>query len=1411
MRPTQSLLRAAILLLTLLPALPARAQPVRLLASDARGVTLRVDAAAFELSAPDPEGRVRLVVPGYRASSEPGRPQLPFAQALLALPPGATARARVTGGEAEEERADVKLAIGPRPVFVEDPGGLGPTPSLEAVAPLADGPWPAAPVAVGEPFTLRGQRVVAVQVWPFRADEASSRLWIRRALVVRVDFAGGAEPALAAPAEDRHWEPVFESALLNYEQGRRWREPAAGPAAGRSLFRGTTLDRAALPAGIAASAAFDENEPEVRVRVDTTGVYGLDFDALAAQGYPGAVPVAEVSLHRHEFVQGATPPYVTLELPIEVDDANGNGVFDSGDRILAFVRSWAERSGASIPQREWGDGEVVYATRLRGGAGQRLPVRPGWRNASVTPLASYPWRQRWERSFGYYGFPNDTTAYDRFLWTPFTKSYYYRPDTIRFETNHLDTSRTVTFRGNWEGISSSTHFIWAQVKNGSLQFTSVADSVYWFAKDPVTVTTVIHGSALSEGNTNTFRDWGKNAASPPDPNTNGYVSAGLNWFEATYWRGFRALRGTLDLNSADAADLFQVHAFGFATDLIRVYDVTDPANPARVQVDPARIGPDGSGGYAVDFQDSTGAGQPRRYLAFDTPKSVPGALISAVTRRRLEDNLAADYLLVVPEQFLPAVDPLVSLRRAQGLSVLVAPLESVNDEFNGGRRSKWAIKRFVRYAYEHWQSRFLMLVGDGSEDGRHLLNDSGTDWIPAPVIRGPVAVAEGLEIIPSDPWYGWCLNDDPNCFLQPLLIPQVFVGRLPANSLQQATDMISKIVANESFAADQVWRRRMVLLADDAYSGVSTFGGGGGGGSNNYCYHNYELRFRTLNEAIRRVVLDEAGLQQSFPEVMDLRSYLTTPALYIVNGPGDTCRTGAQTGTPNAESILRAGFNPALFSRLGGGVLWWNYQGHANQYVLSHEGFYRNQGGSQDRDNLANDGKPFLFSAFSCHVNGFAVAKEADPQNGPSVGENLMTLANRGAVASWASSGFEVVPQNPDYHLNVELAQALFSEPPHDRYLGDAGARVVLGEVIGLTLLNYLPTVSGSSYERAVGLTYNLLGDPATRLSIGPPQILVTANGQPVVSGQAVRLGSTGDTLRIEADLVSNTQLKSLAFTATDGTGTFPVPDTAFTLTPAFPDTGAGRSGGRRFHLVHRTGLRTGSFSYALRTVDRYDVATQFDIVFQFETLLQAEDRPLRAGDPVAPGARLTVLVLSPGALDPQADLELTVDGQAQSFTATPARGDQSGRQWLLAWDHAAYAAGRHTVGLSLLGAAPILMSFSVVAGIRMADAMAFPNPFEDELGTRFSFMLESDAPADLLVRVYTASGRLVYERVERGLLPGYHQLPWDGRDAEGVKLANGIYFYRMVAKSPAGSTTYEGRLVKLRKPRRVAEVTPAP
>src|SRR5262245_40612856 len=149
------------LLLPVAAVCPVRAESVRLLGADDRGVTLELRLADYLVGPASEDGRSRLTASGLTAQSLPGRPVLPTATALVALPPGARPVLGLVDGDAEEARTSVRLWIGERPGFREDPQGLGVVPSAEPAEPIRDGPWPTWPVELGTPFTLRGQRMVA--------------------------------------------------------------------------------------------------------------------------------------------------------------------------------------------------------------------------------------------------------------------------------------------------------------------------------------------------------------------------------------------------------------------------------------------------------------------------------------------------------------------------------------------------------------------------------------------------------------------------------------------------------------------------------------------------------------------------------------------------------------------------------------------------------------------------------------------------------------------------------------------------------------------------------------------------------------------------------------------------------------------------------------------------------------------------------------------------------------------------------------------------------------------------------------------------------------------------------------------------------------------------------------------------
>ena len=69
-----------------------------------------------------------------------------------------------------------------------------------------------------------------------------------------------------------------------------------------------------------------------------------------------------------------------------------------------------------------------------------------------------------------------------------------------------------------------------------------------------------------------------------------------------------------------------------------------------------------------------------------------------------------------------------------------------------------------------------------------------------------------------------------------------------------------------------------------------------------------------------------------------------------------------------------------------------------------------------------------------------------------------------------------------------------------------------------------------------------------------------------------------------------------------------------------------------------------------------------------------------------------------------------------------------------------------------------------------------FPNPFNPNTTIRFSLT----EPNHVEISIYTIDGQLVKTLSKKYYQAGEHNIPWDGLDASGRKVASGLYIYRI-------------------------------
>ena len=100
---------------------------------------------------------------------------------------------------------------------------------------------------------------------------------------------------------------------------------------------------------------------------------------------------------------------------------------------------------------------------------------------------------------------------------------------------------------------------------------------------------------------------------------------------------------------------------------------------------------------------------------------------------------------------------------------------------------------------------------------------------------------------------------------------------------------------------------------------------------------------------------------------------------------------------------------------------------------------------------------------------------------------------------------------------------------------------------------------------------------------------------------------------------------------------------------------------------------------------------------------------------------------------------------------------------------------------------------FQVLKNFQMLKVMNYPNPFKRDT----TITCELTMPADkMTVQIYTISGRMIW-REEVNANAGFVMIPWEGRDSDGKKVSNGVYYCKI--NSTVGEKV-ESEIIKIMK-----------
>ena len=269
-----------------------------------------------------------------------------------------------------------------------------------------------------------------------------------------------------------------------------------------------------------------------------------------------------------------------------------------------------------------------------------------------------------------------------------------------------------------------------------------------------------------------------------------------DWFDVMYKSSYTATSNML-LCAADAHSGITVDGFDSAE--ISVWDVTDPF-AAQLNT-PVHI-TESNSAFSVSFNARTNG----RYYVITDAVVAPASNITAITDRYMLQSPTnqADYLVVTGEELVPALSPLIALRTEQGLVCRIVDIDAVYNGFSRGISTPYALRDFLGYCHDQWalSPAYVLLAGKGTEDYRGY-RGGFPNIVPIKIVRNPFY--PGV----SDNWMG-C--DDGRG------MPNVAIGRLPAISADELSNMVEKIVVYETDSLASAWSNTIIMAADNADS-----------------------------------------------------------------------------------------------------------------------------------------------------------------------------------------------------------------------------------------------------------------------------------------------------------------------------------------------------------------------------------------------------------------------------------------------------------------------------------------------------------------------------------------------------------------------------------------------------------------
>ncbi len=215
------------------------------------------------------------------------------------------------------------------------------------------------------------------------------------------------------------------------------------------------------------------------------------------------------------------------------------------------------------------------------------------------------------------------------------------------------------------------------------------------------------------------------------------------------------------------------------------------------------------------------------YIAVNTSAStgfVRAEVMGAVANQDLHRLYNIDYVIICPEGYEAQATRLAQAHEAkEAITWTVVTDQQVYNEFSSGTPDATAYRWLMKMLYDRANNgigqkpRWLLLMGHGTFDNRKLLLNSGSNLLLTYQSKNSV---DEVQAYATDDYFGFL--DDNEGETDELGRMDIGVGRLPIESVAEATVIVDKLISYINNEQRGKWKNQILYLADDGEHGKHT-------------------------------------------------------------------------------------------------------------------------------------------------------------------------------------------------------------------------------------------------------------------------------------------------------------------------------------------------------------------------------------------------------------------------------------------------------------------------------------------------------------------------------------------------------------------------------------------------------------